>query len=152
LVETKTEMIKRSGSAQVLHIKMHVSDSCALRQSGIWFSPACCRQILQIQRIDCGQDLALAGHFPLRSRTVAIHLDRDAIGICEIQRLADQMIGGSHSQTVPGGVNQEPSQVGTAGQKNREVIQSQQASPGYWPDVRLFVKRQQHYAISFRAE
>src|SRR3954467_15065467 len=68
---------------------------------------------------------------PRVARTVGVDLDTEPVGIGEIHRFADEMIGHSSVRADLSEVRDESAERRAIGQKNREVVETEQSATRY---------------------
>jgi hypothetical protein len=89
------------------------------------------KQLLEIERLGDHGQVALRGARPLGLRAVPVELDAVAIGIAEIERLADAVVGGSLKRNVRADKAAERiGQLRARGIDDGEVIETSGARSG----------------------
>jgi hypothetical protein len=111
-VHPELAAVERLRRRQVAHLEVDVAHRRAVRHRGRRFVAARFgQQALEVERQRRHLDL-VAGPAPLLARAVAVELDSVALGVAQVERLADQVVG------RPG---EAPARVGHAAQRAREV-------------------------------
>ena len=85
-------------------------------------------QIAQIERFDGHVQLG-AVHLPRGARPIGVHLDAEAVGIGQVERLADGVVGAARVHAEPAEVLHEPAERRPIRKQDREVVQAQQSTP-----------------------
>jgi hypothetical protein len=121
-------MIERRRLGEVSHVQVNGPDDRAGGLSHPRLASADGDEIVHVERDRRHRQLARFVT-PRRTRTVGVHLDADAVGIAEVERLADEMIRHSGALADLGQMTQEAAEGRTIGQQNGEVIQTDAAAP-----------------------
>ena len=106
-----------------------MADGGAARQPVPLFRSSSSHQVGQIEGLGRHHDLASA-YRPAFAGAIGVHLDPEPVRIGEIERLADEMIGGSRVGAHPVEMGDEPAERRAVGQQDREVIETEPASAG----------------------
>jgi hypothetical protein len=143
-------VIERLGLVESADVQVHVADRRACRGTVPRRTPAGGDHLLDVQRVGRHGELAIAVP-PCLSRTVGVYLDPQIVGIPQVERFADQVIGHAHANAKRRGVGGKSSEHRAVRQQDGEVVEPQGAAARPF-HAASGVQRNQHAIVTVRAE
>ncbi len=126
-VEAERRVIEVSRPIEIADVQMDVPHHRALRRTAPRAATGGFDHACDVEWV--------GGHHQFRARvpprlagSIRIHLDAEAVGVGEIQRFADQMIGHANTDTGSGDVLREPAERRAIRHQDREVEKAKRAS------------------------
>jgi hypothetical protein len=127
LIEAKSPVVEALGRFEVTDMQMDVSHRRTGRRSVPRLPPAGREEILDVERVGRHREFA-AAVAPGAARPIDVYLDAEAIGIGEIQRFADEMVGHPDARTDLREMADKPAEAGALRKENGKMIQAEHAA------------------------
>lgn len=125
-LEAERVAVERRGAGHVGDLQVHVPDAGVRRDRGGGLVERLREQVLEVERQGGHvQAVAVAGALPALARSVGVELDAEAVGVAEIQRLGDAVVGGALER--PARAGDAPHAVGergAAGMQPGDVVEA----------------------------